>query len=372
MKQLWKHCFDRRTLLAGLAVCMAVNAILLIGQLENREVISFFNKMAGESVSVESVSDWFEENYTGENKEGYLEAMEPYLSAAPMLYDHTAGADLAFSYQMEKKVGGEALAFAGKEYEKIDRKIQTYAGKKDNTLFVPGNLGFYHYFTRVILLTVAIEGVLLAFAVSVRAFKLEHSIRAEQTVYATKMGRSLQIRKLFVLTAGSEALFTVLLAGTLLLFEAVYPSRNLFKTQISSGMVLDGNAICVSWVPVSIFQYVGIFYLITLLLVAFAVAYAFILSNVFSGSHTVLLAGSAGVAVIELIESLIPRDSALLYVAFMNPVHLLMEAGHWLISGSTFLSPQNYELYTILIWSGIFAAAGWASSRYWKRKEIFR
>lgn len=370
MRQLWKNCCDRHTLMIGMLTCMAINGILLLGQMENRGIISFFNQMAGEKVRVEEAYDYFKDHYEGEDKQDCLEEMKPYLDMAPEIYSHTSGADLAFTYQKETLVTGDALRIAQMEYEKVDRRIRTYATAEETPLFVPGNIGFYHYLTRVILLAVALESVVLAFIVSLRAFKLENSIRAEKTAYATRIGRRIQVRKLAVLMMLSEALFILLSVLTFLLFEIVYPSWNLLGTFISSGMVLDEGAVCVTWFPISLAGHLGIFCLITAVLVVFTVLYAFILSNLFTTSPQVLLAGIAGVIAVVLVENLIPRDSALLYISYMNPVHLLLEAGHWLTSGGTFLSPRYYEIFTMAGWSVLFGGCGYWSSRYWNRKDV--
>ena len=344
MRQLWKNCCDRRTLMIGMLTCMAINGVLLLGQMENRGIISFFNQMAGEKVSVEEAYDYFKDHYEGADKQGCLEEMKPYLDIAPEIYSHTSGADLAFTYQKEKLVTGDALRIAQREYEKVDQRIRTYA--------------------------VALESVVLAFIVSLRAFKLENSIRAEKTAYATRIGRRIQERKLAVLMILSEALFILLSVFTFLLFEIVYPSWNLLGTFISSGMVLEEGAVCVTWFPISLAGYLGIFCLITAVLVVFTVLYAFILSNIFTTSPQVLLAGIAGVIAVVLVENLIPRDSALLYISYMNPVHLLLEAGHWLTSGGTFLSPRYYEILTMAGWSVLLGVCGYWSSRYWNRKDV--
>lgn len=275
----------------------------------------------------------------------------------------------AFVSSMMLKEG--AQEYVEGEYDKLEKVLEK--NRRDGTaaaFFVPGNQGFFELFSRWIPLFCTLESILAGVMFMMRSVSEPFSSGTAIVVYATKTGRKSQDKRRRA-AALSGVLFTVSTWGiTCLAACAVFPLGSLWKTRIGSMMLLDSLFPMVSRFPMTAAGYVVLesaVSIFTAVLFSY-ISFAFVTRNKNSFVSFVQLGFAC--ACIFTMTSLFPKNSRIFFAMQYNPVDLAQKAGHWLVSGGTFFSPQYYELFVLLLWGSFAGFAVYRARKRFEREDL--
>lgn len=322
-------------------------------------------------VSEESAGLYVKELEMVEEKASGVPTVEQVMDGTLHMIQELDGEMLGSAFSSSVMLTGDAEEYVKDEYAKLDGVIEE--NRKDGTaagFFVPGSRGFFELFSRWIPLFCTLESILAGILFMMKSVSEPFSVGTAAVVYTTKTGRKGQKtrRRAAVL---SGIMFSAGIWGLTILCACVaYPLGSLWKTRIGSMMILDSFLPVISRLPLTAAGYVGAEFLISMLTtVLFAyISYVFVTRNKNSFRSFIQLGFVC--ACIYTVTSLFPKDTRLFFTAQYNPVNLAQKAGHWLVSGGSFFSPQYYEVTVLLLWGCVIGMAAYLAGRRFAGEDL--
>lgn len=322
-------------------------------------------------VNETSVQLYLKELESVEERKAGVPGFKQVLDGALYMQQELDGQDLADVFSTAFMLRGEALKYVEEEYGKLDKVLEY--NRRDGTaamFFVPGNRGFFELYSRQIPLFCTLESILAAVLLMMKSVNEPFSVGTAMVVFATKTGRKSQDKRRRAAVLTSVVFAVGVWAVTCLSAGILFPMGNLWKTRVGSMMLLDSFFPIISRFPMTVAAYLGLEFGISVLSsVLFCyLSYIFAARNQNSFASFVQL--MFGCACIYTVTSLFPKDSRFFFTVQYNPVSLIQRAGHWVVSGGPFFSPQYYEITVLLLWGSLIGIAVYLSRRRFLREDL--
>lgn len=293
------------------------------------------------------------------------------VEGAVHLTDLLTAENLADSYISFWMLNRQAAEYARKAFGTLEGVVQE--NRKDGTagqFFVPCSGSFFDLFSRWLPYACTLEAVLAAVLLMMRGVNEPFDTGTKSVVLASKTGRKISRIRGFAALAVSIGLAVCIWLFTYLSAEAAYHLGTLWNTGIGSSMVLDSFFPILSRFPMNILGYTVLQFGMCLCMTAvFAgMAYVFVMNA--HKTVTAFARMAFACAAAAVFTQLFPRDNLLFFVFRFNPVDFVQKAGHWFVSGGTFLSVRYYEIAMVLFWGALTAYFSGCRNRKFKKEDI--
>lgn len=236
--------------------------------------------------------------------------------------------------------------------------------------FVPCHMDFFEMFSGNLLPFLIAERIVCAVLLMINTANDSFSSKLTGLIFTCQKGRRVQRTKCISGLLAGLAFTATLWGVTIGLAAVIFPLGSLWRTPLGSMMVLDKFYPVIPWFSMSLIAYIGFQLLIALGCVALfsMAAYALVLRLHQSFSSFMILGFVS--ALIYTITWGFPKDSAVYLALQWNPVDLARKAGHWLVNGSSFMSPRFYEIGTFGLWAVALAAVILLVTRRFYREDL--
>ncbi len=245
--------------------------------------------------------------------------------------------------------------------ERVEEIRQTVEAGGD---FYPGPAYKLHKKLCGLLSRSLLESLILTALAMLYLMDFERINAAEGLVYATKCGRSVQLKKM--LAGGTFSLISsaLLFALPLSVFAAVVPMKGLWRTSVSAFTLTEPTTFFsypfVTWAKMSVFGQLaaslGLCALLVIITAAVCAGAYFAVRN----SYLVMLGAGVAFLGMLLLPYAVPAGT-MHTLSMMSPSVLWYNSGMWFIE----FDPARgkwFEAATVALWAGIgalSAAAGW-------------
>lgn len=342
-----------------LAGALVINLWILWNFREQKEIVDTSRSLKENGTeyvntqNMEEIISAFDIAEEGRNGEYRIRNM---VEGAVYLTDRLSAANLADSYISFWMLNGQAAEYARKAFGSLEGVLQKnrQVGTASQ-FFVPCSGSFFDLFSRWLPYACTLEAVLAAVLLMMRGVNEPFDTGTKSVVLASKTGRKISRIRGFASLMVSIGLAACIWLATYLLAEAVYQMGILWNTGIGSSMVLDSFFPILSRFPMNILGYTVLQFGMCLCITAvFAgMAYVFVMSA--HKTVTAFARMAFACAAAAVFTQLFPRDNLLFFVFRFNPVDFVQKAGHWFVSGGTFLSVRYYEIGMVLFWGAVTA-----------------
>lgn len=374
MREEWKHQLCSPLFWGILIGSILVNMWILANFRGQREFVKRSREVWEQvrlPLSEESAGIYLDALEPIEEKETGVPTLQQMMEGTLYMLRELDGESLADAFSSSLMLDGRAEDYVKEEYGKLETVLEE--NRENGTaagFFVPCCRNFFELFSRWIPLSCTLESILAGILLMMRSVSETFTTGTAPVVYTAKAGRRIQDSRRRA-AAASGILFTVCIwSVTLLGACAVFPLGSLWKTPVGSMMLLDSFFPMISRIPLTAAGYVGAEFLISLFtaLLFSYMSFSPVTRNKNSFASFVQL--GMGCAVVYTVTSLFPKDSRFYFTMQYNPVDLAGKAGHWMVSGGTFFSPQHYEVLVLLLWGVVAGAAAYAARRKFLAEDL--
>lgn len=374
MREEWKRQISRPLFWGVLIGSILINMWILANFGGQRELVKKSREIWEElqlPLDEESAEMYLEALEPIEKKESGVPSFRQIMDGTRYMIKEMDSDSLADAFSSSQMLTGEAEAYIKTEYGKLGKVLEENRGNGTAaSFFVPCSRNFFDLFSRWIPLACTLESILAGILLMMQSVSETFSAGTAAVVYATKAGRRIQDRRRRM-AASAGLLFTLCIwSVTVMTACAVFPLGSLWKTPIGSMMLLDSFFPILSRMPLNAAEYVGmevVVSIFTVLLFSY-ISFSLVIRN--KNSFVSFIQLGLGCSVIYTVTSLFPKDSRFYFTMQYNPVDLARKAGHWMVSGGTFFSPQYYEVIVLLCWGGIAGAAAYAVRKRFLAEDL--
>lgn len=354
MKEEWKRQSKSLLFWGFLVGSLIVNLWILLNFSGQRELVQKSRQAAeelGPSISTETLDHYLTVLKPAEQIDNGIPTHRQMMEGALHLSDTFRSSDCYQAFANTLMLSDGAAEYAKKEYQKLEPVIlENKESGIANTFFVPCNQSFFDLFSRWIPLACTLESILAGVLITMRCVTEPFSTGTSMIVYTTKTGRRIQ-RQQFFTGISLSLTFTLIIWGiTLTGATIMFPLGELWNAPLGSMMVLDSFYPIISWVSLSIKEYIGLELLLSagISLLFSCIAFCFVSKS--KNSFLAFVQLGFVCALVYTVTSLFPKNSILYFILQYNPVDFARKAGHWAVNGGTFFSPRFYEITVISLW----------------------
>lgn len=267
---------------------------------------------------------------------------------------------------------GAAEQWVQKQYERLEDRLQDIvASDEPNGLFYDGmryemHSKLFKNMYRILIF----ELLVLTILATALIMHYEQEQRTASIVYSTRVGRRLQRTKILASLTLVSGYMLMLGGVTLVTFLAVYDYPAFWNSSISSYFNNERNFIAISWLPLTIWQYVlvtaGLLLVCLWLMSLLTTVMQSFIGNSYMTATGVMLFGGLCL----WFGNVLPRDAVALMYSSFTPFHLFMNPQVWLMHGGVFATHPYHETGTVIVWSLVLLLAVWIVLRRFKQKAL--
>lgn len=196
----------------------------------------------------------------------------------------------------------------------------------------------------------------------------------ERLIYASKIGRKVQLAKLWAALSTSAALSLLVIGSSLLMFFALFDFSIPWQADVSNVFdhALGETKPFITWHDLTVAEYLGAALAISF---GFALCCGLIGFAAATGIRSAYAAFGACVllfAAFDLIarSPLLPVGSIIRSAWSLNPMWMWRNSGTWFTDGRAEVLWANFETLGLFAYSAVFAAAVYGAYRLLRRREI--
>ena len=261
-----------------------------------------------------------------------------------------------------------------KNYGKLKTRSENMPDTEKNSMMFTRNHKLHSFLFGEFFCWLLVEGMLLIGLMVLYSMHFEKYHHTEELMLTTKTGKELFRIKLLV-----SGLFALLLSGIVVFISlGIYfisiDYSSVWNSYISSNYNAEARTIddlylvvypYVTWVPMTVRQYLLAVLGIIFLLFLFMVLLMGMLSRWLNHSVKVVSVIIIFSFVLFFLGNEIGFPNGMEYVLKCNPVHLILKSGYWFMDYAPGDSYQLYELLTVVVWIGL---AGGSLRLVWNKR----
>ncbi len=195
----------------------------------------------------------------------------------------------------------------------------------------------------------------------------------ERLIYASKIGRKVQLAKLWAALSTSAALSLLVIGSSLLMFFAWFDFSIPWQADVASVFdhALGESKPFITWHDLTVAEYLGATLAISLGLALCCGLIGFAAGTGFCGVYAAFGA-CVLLAAFDLIarSPLLPVGSIIRSAWSLNPMWMWRNSGTWFTDGRAEMLWANFEALGLFAYSAMFAAAVYGAYRLLRRREI--
>lgn len=361
MKEEWKRQVKSPLFWGFLVGSLIANIWILLNFSGQRELVQKSRQAVeelGPSISAKTLDNYLSVLASAEVKESGIPTHRQMLEGGLKLSETLGSNDCYKAFADSMMLSGGAAKYAEKEYQKLEPVlIKNRESGVSNAFFVPCSQSFFNLFSRWIPLVCTLESILAAILIMMRCVTEPFSTQTAMIVYSTKTGRHIRRRQLSAGILLSLTFTLIIWAVTLVGAGILFPLGELWNAPLGSMMVLDSFYPIISWISLSVKEYIGLEFVLSAGISLLFSCLAFCFAAKSKNSFLAFVRLGFACALLYTVTSLFPRNSIVYFILQYNPVDFARNAGHWLVNGAAFFSPRYYEITVLSLW-GLLAVLG--------------
>ncbi|OWA35369.1 hypothetical protein B9G55_12035 [Saccharibacillus sp. O16] len=292
------------------------------------------------------------------------------------IFDGYSAASIAESYIRWYRLEGTNAEHVRAKYDALQPVIDRKAAADEKPqLHFSGQVSDVHVLLFGKLLKFFSQEVgLLALLTALLSAVYEQMRGTESIVYASRVGRQVQLTKLWVTLSASAVLSLMVIGCSLLIFFALFDFAIPWQADVSSVFdhALGETKPFITWNDLTVAEYLwaslgismGLAWLCAL--IGFAAGTGF--RSVYAAFGACVLLFTAFDLVAR--SSLLPVGSMLKSAWGLNPMWLWKNSGTWFTDGRAEMLWANFERLGLCAYSILFASAVWGAYHLLRRREI--
>lgn len=244
-------------------------------------------------------------------------------------------------------------------YKKLEVRAANMTDAEKNSPSFTGAYRLHQFLFGFLLKCIIIEGILLIMGIVIYSMHFEVYYQTEEQVWSSKNGERIYRIKLLVSGGFALVLSMGVMAVSLVYYFHIIDYSSIWNSYVSSNFNTERRTVndlyllvypYITWVPLTIRQYLLASILLILVIFLFAVLFTATLAKKQKNSLQVLFFLVGFFFLLYLLGNQILLPGCLEYVLKCNPVHLILKSGCWFMDYAPGDTYPCYEILTMFIW----------------------